>query len=344
MRVKALFIGSFLSKYKGTKGVSEILADSELNQVIDFKLISKFEINLFRLIDMVYSSLVFRGNIVHIDVYSGLAFQYADIISRIVKLRKLALIMTLHGGALPEYARSKPEKVSKVLERADYIQSPSNYLIDFFSGIGIKLQYLPNPIDLNKFPYDRSKVMPHSLLWVRAFTSIYNPDIPVYVLKDLLVSFPETKLTMVGPDRGMQIEIMQLAEDLGVSKSIDFVGPVKNEELYQYYQTHQVFLNTTSYESFGVAVVEAASCGIPIVSNSVGEIPFLWKEQEDILLVADNSIELLTNQIEKIFMNKNLGISLGKKARIKATKFDMKEVLPRWQKLLTDPASFIYYE
>ena len=132
MRVKALFIGSFLSKYKGTKGVSEILADSELNQVIDFKLISKFEINLFRLIDMVYSSLVFRGNIVHIDVYSGLAFQYADIISRIVKLRKLALIMTLHGGALPEYARSKPEKVSKVLERADYIQSPSNYLIDFF--------------------------------------------------------------------------------------------------------------------------------------------------------------------------------------------------------------------
>lgn len=333
MRKKVLFIGSFLSKYKGTKGVIEKLSDSELSQVFDFKLTSQVKNQLLRLVDMIFSSIVFRGNTVHIDVFSGLAFQYVVIVSRIFKYRNKKLIMTLRGGALPEFAQSKPDKVKRILERADHIQSPSKYLIEFFAGMGIEVQYLPNPINLDKFPYDRSNVKPFSLLWVRAFTSIYNPDVPVRVLRELLNDFPEATLTMVGPDKGMQKEIMQLAEDLGVSKAIDFVGPVQNEELYRYYQTHQVFLNTTSYESFGVAVAEAAACGIPIVSNPVGEIPYLWKNDKDILFAENNSVSKYEEQVKRIFSDPALEQSLSRNAHLVARQFDWKRIKEKWKSL-----------
>jgi glycosyltransferase involved in cell wall biosynthesis len=335
MRIKVLLIGSFLSQYKGTKGVSEKLCDSDLSQFFDFKLVSKRRNQVFRLFDMILSSLVFRGNIVHIDVYSGLAFQYADIVSRIVKFRNINLIMTLRGGALPGFARSNSKKVTQVLKRADYIQSPSKYLINYFSHEGIEIQYLPNPIDLDKFPYDRSNVKPYSLLWVRAFTSIYNPEIPIYVLKELVGVFPEATLTMVGPDKGMQKEIMQLAENLGISKSVDFVGPVRNDELYRYYQTHQVFLNTTSYESFGVAVVEAAACGIPIVSNQVGEIPYLWKDNKEVLFAENNSVAKYVEQVKRIFIDPVLEESLSRNAYLVAQQFDWKKIREKWISLFS---------
>ena len=334
MKEKVLFIGSFLSKYKGTKGVSENLSDSDLSQFIDFKLTSKVKNQLLRLIDMVFSSLVFRGNIVHIDVYSGLAFQYADIVSRIVKLRKMNLIMTLHGGALPEFAQLIPRKVKRVLERADHIQSPSKYLIDFFAGMDIQVQYLPNFIDLEKFPYDRRNVKPYSILWVRAFTSIYNPEIPVLALKELLNNFPKATLTMIGPDKGMQKEIMQLAEKLGVSNIVDFVGPVQNGELYRYYQTHQVFLNTTSYESFGVAVIEAASCGIPIISNAVGEIPYLWSNEVDMLFSERNEVQNYVKKISRVFEQPDLELSLSRNANSTAKQFGWGVIKLKWIELL----------
>jgi glycosyltransferase involved in cell wall biosynthesis len=67
-------------------------------------------------------------------------------------------------------------------------------------------------------------------------------------------------------------------------EKITFTGPINNTELPAYYSSHSVFLNTTSYESFGMAVLEAAACGIPTVSTPVGEIPLLWKAGEEIML------------------------------------------------------------
>ena len=81
--------------------------------------------------------------------------------------------------------------------------------------------------------------------------------------------------------------------NLNLSNNIKILGPISNKKLSYYYQRHNVFINTTSYESFGTALIEAASCGIPIVSTNVGEIPLNWTNEKDILLVENFSeIEL----------------------------------------------------
>lgn len=333
---KVLFIGNFLSSRNGTLGVSETITQSELKQSFSFRLCSKIPNRAFRLFDMIKCTLLYNGEVIHIDVFSGLAFQFPAIVSLIAKTRRKKVIMTLHGGALPEYTRANQNKVKRVLRRADHIQSPSKYLIDYFDSIGVKVNYLPNPIDFNKFPYDRTDVKPYSILWVRAFTSIYNPDIPIRVLTSLLVDFPKTTLTMVGPDKGLQKEIQELALQLGVADRVNFVGPVPNDELYKYYQSHQVFLNTTSYESFGVAVVEAAACGIPIVSNPVGEIPHIWEHGINILFAHDNKVQNFVYCVRRIFTDEKLVLKLSKQGRLNSDQFDWKLIMPQWFSLLKD--------
>ena len=287
---KVLFIGTFLSAQRGSKGIAESLADRLTSPELTLKLVSRQENKFRRLIDIVWAILFFQGKKIHIDVFSGPAFTIADIASKLAAWRQKYIIFTLHGGKLCEFAEQHKARIQQVFQRANYIQTPSLFLQDYFQQQGYAIHYLPNSVDTKAFPLQRDQVKPFSLLWVRAFIPIYNPQIAVKVLAEVRKKFPQCTLTMVGPDKGEMNSTKELAQQLKVEEAITFTGPVPNHELKKYYQSHQVFLNTTSYESFGVAVVEAALCGIPIVSNSVGEIPFLWTHLENALLVQDQDL------------------------------------------------------
>ena len=175
----------------------------------------------------------------------------------------------------------------------------------------------------------------YSLLCVRAFNSIYNPEVAIIILHRLIQNFPYASLTMVGPDKGELSKVKSLAKEFGLTDKVIFTGPIKNHQLHKYYQTHQVYINTTSYESFGVAVMEAAACGIPTVSNKVGEIPYIWQNEKNILLVNCNNIEEYVKHITTIFENKKLSEDLSKNALKKAEEFSWEKIKPNWISIIT---------
>lgn len=336
---EVLFIGSFLSHLDGSLSYGESLSE-QLNGV-GFKCIlsSSSESKFKRLFDIISSLLVYKGKIVHIDVFSGNAFNIAEVASWIAHLRKKRIVLTLRGGKLIEFYESNPAKVNKVLKRANILQTPSMFLQSYFYMKGYNIKRLPNAVDLSKFTYNRSNVKKHSILWVRAFTEIYNPGLAIATIYEICKKYPDTTLTMVGPDKGLLHEVQQNAHDLGVDKSITFTGPLPNDDLVTLYQNHEVYLNTTSYESFGNAMFEAASCGTPIVSSAVGEIPLLWKDGEDVLLVDKLDASDFAKTIIKLFDKKDLAGSISKNARIKAEDFGWNKIRPQWVNILEEAYS-----
>ncbi len=330
---KVLFIGTFLSHITGSKSVSEKLQRDLSSSEISIVLVSRFKNKFLRFIDIIYAVTFQNYKKIHIDTFSGQAFYIAEVSTYIAKLRKKKIILTLRGGALPEFYSKNNKRIQKVFTRASLIQTPSLYLQDFFSKQKIQIDYLPNPINLERFPYNRNNVKENSLLWVRAFTSIYNPDLAVKTLLEIRKTHPNTTLTMIGPNKGLLSKTKKLINELKLENAITILGPIQNDKLYKYYQTHQVFLNTTSYESFGVAVVEAASCGIPIVSTKVGEIPYLWKHNENILMTDINPLKFAV-EINKLLNSKKLHDKLSKNARKKAETFDWDNIKKEWIKIL----------
>jgi len=327
-----IFIGSHLSRKNGTKGMAEKIAYL-LEKECNISLVSFYQNKMLRLIDIMWSLIIKKFDIVHIDIFSNKAFIYADIASRIATIKTEQIVMTLHGGMLAEKYESNPKYVHSVLERADIVQSPSLFLIEFFKKQNIEVKYMPNFIDLSNFPYDRKEVKQYSLLWVRAFSPEYRPELAVRTLFELLKKYPQSSLIMVGPDKGSLPETVKLVKELDLADKILFVGQVSNEELYKYYQSHSIYLNTTAYESFGVAVLEAAACGIPIVSTKVGEIPYIWEEEKEILLCDANAI-IMAEKVTEIFASSELAKKMSLNARKKAESFDWKNVKKQWIALL----------
>jgi glycosyltransferase involved in cell wall biosynthesis len=141
---------------------------------------------------------------------------------------------------------------------------------------------------------------------------------------------------MVGPDKGLEREVRRLIAESGLEAHVSIKGPVSNKELHRYYHSHAVLLNTPSFESFGMAVLEAAACGIPVVSTAVGEIPLLWKRDEDILLAENISAAQLAQQVERCFSDREFAARLACNARKKAEAYGWGNLEQLWKNVLGD--------
>lgn len=339
IEVHALFLGNFLSARTGTKTIAEKLADHwRASGGPRVTLRSSLSNRLARLVSMALSVLVFRGNVVNVDVFSGNSLAIAGLCGALARWRGIPLVLTLRGGAIPEDLTRRPQAYRTVLSRADRVQSPSRYLIDQVSRrVPVEVQYLPNPVDLKRFgPGEGDR---RNLLWVRAFTSIYNPRLAVETFARLAAEFAELRLTMVGPDLGGLAEVEEAMRRLGIRDRVDVVGPVDNARLPAFYRSHAVYLNTTSYESFGTAVVEAAATAMPVVSTRVGELPLLWRDGENIVFSAAPDPESMAAAVRSLLMDPALAGRIGRSARERSLEFEWERVCGTWARTLQETAN-----
>lgn len=327
-----LFIGNFLSKVQGTIGPTEYMADRFKEDGRNIIKASTYSNKILRLADMAIKTMFYRYDCISIDVYSSTALKFAKITSMLAKVRGKKIVLVLHGGGLVDVYKRKKDEIQSLLNRASFIVTPSRFLKNFFVSLGYEVKYTPNTIDLGVFKRTE-KTDGHRLLWVRAFTKNYNPDVAVKAFYEVLKKFHDATLTMVGPDKGNLDEIQQLIDELGLRDKISITGRIENKTLPKYYNSHNVYLNTTSYESFGVALIEAAACGLPIVSTSVGEIPIMWKDGTDILLSEAIEPTLLANKVLMLFDDDSMYARIAENAYVKARSYSWESVSKEWNKV-----------
>jgi len=63
------------------------------------------------------------------------------------------------------------------------------------------------------------------------------------------------------------------AQELGIQSSVEFLGYVTTENIYQLYREATLFLYFSLYEGFGLPVVEAMAAGTPAITSNVSSLP-----------------------------------------------------------------------
>lgn len=297
---------------------------------------SAYRNKFIRLLDILYFVL-FKKNqydVILLQTFSNLAFLNDFFVTLFSQILKKPSFSTIHGGAFIEFYTKFPKFVTHVLNKSVILTSPSHFICNHLNSQGHSVKYIPNFIDIHKFPYKWKPKNTPDLLWVRAFTDIYKPEMAIRLVARLKSNYPDVKLTMVGPDMGKLNFCKDLIKTLDVTDNIIIAGKIPNDDLNIYYATHSLYINTTSYESFGVALVEAACSGIPVVSTEVGEIPYMWQNNEDMLLVKDKDEDEFFEKVKMLLHDKELQIKLSKNARLKAENYGWDNVKYQWKELI----------
>lgn len=99
--------------------------------------------------------------------------------------------------------------------------------------------------------------------------------------------------------------LIQLSNQIqGIEKYIFFHGKVTDETLLSIYQNADLFILNSNFETFGCVLIEAISCGVPVISTRCGG-PDGIVTQETGVLINIGDMEQLVEAINNILDNKD---------------------------------------
>lgn len=208
-----------------------------------------------------------------------------------IKYPGINSIIFLYAGMKSDHILT----VSKSIER-EYIFTPF---------LKRKIECIGNPISrkgiLSKIDKE-NKI--YDICCVARITKQKRPELFLQIIFEIKKQYPRIRSVWVG-DGELKDNIIKLSKKLNLDKNIDFVGFQKDP--YNYMQMSKIFMLTSAWEGYGLAVYEALSLGLPCVVSKVGGLPSIVDESCGALCVrkmdfVDNVIKLLKNKV--YYLNK----------------------------------------
>lgn len=139
----------------------------------------------------------------------------------------------------------------------------------------------------------------------------------VNLINAYIKSNSSKKLVLVGGIGWKSQEILTLIEKN--KDKIKHLGFVSDEELNSLYKYAFCFIYPSYYEGFGIPVLEALSCGIPVICANTSSLPEVGGDA--VIYIDPNNLEEMTNAIIKIEKDISLRKELSKKGLMQAKKF-----------------------
>ncbi len=208
-----------------------------------------------------------------------------------------------------------------IFTKADEILATSKTLASYAKNITSKeIGIIPFGVDTEKFkPGKRDSIFePDSIVIgsIKSLEKIYGIDILINAFEKVHSKQPQLNLILLLVGSGSrETEYRQLVEKSHLNKLTIFTGRIPHNELVKYYNMIDIFVNVSYNESFGVSVLEASACEIPVIVSRVGGLTEVVEENKTGFLIEPVNVNELVTALEKMILNSNLRIEMGKAGR-----------------------------
>lgn len=125
---------------------------------------------------------------------------------------------------------------------------------------------------------------------------------------------------IVGPGEGVFLK--KEAKRLGIENQLEIIGSLTKEEMIQWYQSIDIYIQPSMQEGLPRALIEAMSLGCPAIGSNVGGIPELLDKQQ---IFNPKIIKEITDVITSS-LDKNLLIKLANDNFIKAKEYEITKI------------------
>ncbi|MFN6572452.1 MAG: glycosyltransferase family 4 protein [Dendronalium sp. ChiSLP03b] len=278
---------------------------------------------IFEQTDIIYLQISERANILRKSILALIAFLFR----KPVLLHAHGAEFHLTYSRLPEWAK---QLLSSIFRRCNGLIVLSKTWKEYYVlNLGLNPQQvfvLPNPAELPVEIPQRMNADRVTLL----FCGRVGQRKGTFDLIEAFANLPaeqknRAKLIIAGD--GDIEQGRKLVENLNLTEHITFAGWVNSEERDKLLAKADVFLLPSYNEGLPMAILEAMSWGLPVISTPVGGIPELIVSNENGLLVKPGDIQQLSAAILSLITNDELRLIMGKTARERVMPYDIKNYL-----------------
>jgi 1,2-diacylglycerol 3-alpha-glucosyltransferase len=230
-----------------------------------------------------------------------------------------------------------------VYNRYDEIMVPTQTFVDFLHSIGVKKPtiVISNGVDVIKFqPVHETKTFRKKLHLPEdkvLFFVLGRFDRDKYV-DDVVKALPDTAenielvIAGVGPE---QKTLHSLADTLGVSNRIHWVGQIRDDEMVDYYHASDGYVIMSLHEVQSITTLQAVASGLPVVAVRAGALPELAVDGVNGFLVSPHDSKTLGSRLSQLAADPVLRARMGRESRLLSLKHDKTKAMARvesWHK------------
>jgi len=237
------------------------------------------------------------------------------------------LVVTAWGSDIiyPKKQRVYKPITKYSLKRADLITCDGENSRDAMINLGInpeKIKLIYHGVDTKEFnPSKRDKALIKNsfgkedfpvVMSARTLDARGNVETFIKAMPLILNKISDAKFIIggMGPQEGY---LKELAESLGVTGSVRFIGHIPHDELPKYLASSDVYVSTSLVDG-GVAVttLDAMACELPVIITDVGDNSKWIKDGEDGFVIPTKNPEALAKKVIYLLENEEIGKGFGR--------------------------------
>jgi L-malate glycosyltransferase len=240
-------------------------------------------------------------DIIHIHLVG--CFKFGVVGAKMARLK--SIIITWHGIYDPKRVLKKAQHVRYASTMANKIIAVSNSVKDvncnLYSIDPSKVEVVYNGINTD-IPSHKplEKNMNFTIGCVGNLRKEKGYEYLLHSVKLLLVKIPGLKVKIVG-DGPLQTDLMNLANSLNISKNIEFLG--RRTDIYPLLASFDIWVMSSIFEGFSVALLEAMLLGLPIIATDVGGNAEAIEDGVSGKVIPPRDINALEEAIYSLFSN-----------------------------------------
>lgn len=278
----------------------------------------------------------------HSSMWAGLAA------ARIKQKWGTPFVITEHRGRFTGIGQLAPKLIkawhkpllSEAFQFADHIVTVSASLQktikDIYPPCSSKLSVIPNMTDTGFFTpaiQQSRKTTSFTFLCIAHLEPLKGIDMLMHAFSLLQQRLKqETRLIIAGggPERK---RLHRLKKSLNLENKVEFTGPLQKKEILQHMQLADAFVLPSHHEAFGIVLIEAMACGLPLIATRSGGPDHIVSEKTG-LLCTPGDAQSLCLAMQKMCMQYHL----YDKEMIRAlcvSKYSLEAVSARYAELYT---------
>ncbi len=199
-----------------------------------------------------------------------------------------------------------------------------------------KIKVNPNGIDIDYF---RNVGQDKKVRYDGIFLARLHPSKGIFDLieiwKFVCKKIPNAKLAVIGGGNKKIIgELEKRIITAGLADNIEVLGYLENDRAFGIIKSSKVFISPSHEEGFGIAILEAMACGLPVAS---WDLP-VYREvfPKGIIRVPENDISRFAGVIIELLEDENKRGLLAEDAKNQAKEYDWNEIAEREIRLIRD--------
>lgn len=262
------------------------------HRYIPFKILKN---NYIKMADKLYSEYIKEFGIP--DIIHAHNFLYAGVVAGFLKDKYgIKYIITEHSSSFVRNKLSNEkiksiENIAKNASKVTAVSSSFNKILEKYTKTNIDL--LSNIVDNFFFQKKIQKKISNDFIFLHIASLDKNKNQELLIRSfEKIVKLNDKIYLNIAGDGYMRNFLESLVKKLDIEKQVNFLGRISQERVREEMINSDCFVLSSNFETFGVVLIEALACGLPLIATKCAGPEDIVNKQNGILIDVENQRQL----------------------------------------------------